>query len=179
MKRHWPQSLLLVSLGLALVCPPVFATPEWKGNGDNRSQDQSYGNQGEIPPWQQGKKHDKEWKRDKHDKHEHDSKYERRDERGRRYESAGLSDRDARRFAYESHLNYGEYRSLPPGIRKNMERGKPLPPGIAKRYVPHDMLVRLPVHPGYEWRVVGTDLVLVTVGTLIVQEVLMDIFMNH
>jgi hypothetical protein len=30
-------------------------------------------------------------------------------------------------------------KGLPPGIAKNVERGKPLPPGIAKRYLPQDL----------------------------------------
>jgi hypothetical protein len=49
-------------------------------------------------------------------------------------------------------VNYGltGYDSLP-GIAKNLARGKPLPPGIAKKTVPASML-GLPSYPGYEWR---------------------------
>jgi hypothetical protein len=68
------------------------------------------------------------------------------------------------------------YRPLPPGIRKNLARGKPLPPGIAKKYAPAPMVSRLPVYPGHEWRVVGTDLVLLAVATAIVVDVLSDVF---
>lgn len=68
------------------------------------------------------------------------------------------------------------YKPLPPGIRKNLERGKPLPPGIAKKMAPAPMLSRLPVHPGHEWRVVGTDLVLVAIATAVVVEVLANVF---
>lgn len=64
-------------------------------------------------------------------------------------------------FDHARHLalNYGltGYDSLPPGIAKNLARGKPLPPGIAKKTVPADMLGQLPSYPGYEWRVVGDD----------------------
>ncbi|WP_174875045.1 anti-virulence regulator CigR family protein [Vogesella oryzae] len=170
MKRDWHTKTLLAAISLSLVGMPVMAAPpEGKGNGNHQD---GYQHQGETPPWMQGQKHDK------HEKYSKGGKSAHHDAGSRHYESAGISRDDARRFAYESHLNYGEYRSLPPGIRKNLARGKPLPPGIAKRYVPHDMLVRLPERPGYEWRVVGTDLVLVTVGTLIVHEILKDVFMH-
>lgn len=58
-------------------------------------------------------------------------------------------------------VNYGVvgYAPLPPGIAKNLARGKPLPPGIAKKYPPNAMLAQLPYHPGYEWRVAGSDLI--------------------
>jgi Ni/Co efflux regulator RcnB len=38
------------------------------------------------------------------------------------------------------------------------------------------MISRLPVHAGHEWRVVGTDLVLVAVATAIVVDILLDVF---
>ena len=44
----------------------------------------------------------------------------------------------------------GPAQSLPPGIRKNLARGKPLPPGIAKKMVPGPMLRELPVYAGHE-----------------------------
>lgn len=63
---------------------------------------------------------------------------------------------------------------LPPGIAKNLTRGKPLPPGIAKKIDP-SLARQLPYYPGYEWRQYGTDAVLVEVGTTVVREVLRDI----
>ena len=80
----------------------------------------------------------------------------------------------ARRYAVD-HGAQG-YQPLPPGIRKNLARGKPLPPGIAKKYAPAPMVSRLPVHPGHEWRVVGTDLVLVAIATAVVVDILIDVF---
>jgi hypothetical protein len=80
----------------------------------------------------------------------------------------------ARRYAMDTG-SYG-YQPLPPGIRKNLARGKPLPPGIAKKYAPAPMVTRLPVHPGHEWRVVGTDLVLVAIATAVVVDILVDVF---
>lgn len=65
-------------------------------------------------------------------------------------------------------------KALPPGIAKNLARGKPLPPGIAKQIDPA-LARQLPYYPGYEWRQYGTDAVLVEVGSTIVREVLRDI----
>ncbi|MDQ9387136.1 anti-virulence regulator CigR family protein, partial [Serratia marcescens] len=74
--------------------------------------------------------------------------------------------------------NYGltGYSSLPPGIAKNLARGKPLPPGIAKKVVPYSMLRDLPQYPGYEWRIAGDDLVLVALSTAIVASVINGVF---
>lgn len=65
----------------------------------------------------------------------------------------------------------GPAQSLPPGIRKNLARGKPLPPGIAKRF-DNRLLGKLPHYDGYEWRQVGTDVVLVALATGLIYEVL-------
>ncbi|CAI0845106.1 RcnB family protein [Serratia proteamaculans] len=74
--------------------------------------------------------------------------------------------------------NYGltGYGSLPPGIAKNLARGKPLPPGIAKKMVPSSMLHDLPYYPGYEWRIAGDDLVLVALSTALVASVINGVF---
>lgn len=87
---------------------------------------------------------------------------------------AGITATLAHRYA----LDYGlsGYSSLPPGIRKNLARGKPLPPGIAKKMVPSPLLSRLPRYPGYEWRVAGSDLILIAVATAVVADVLYDVF---
>ncbi|MGY6273603.1 anti-virulence regulator CigR family protein [Achromobacter denitrificans] len=87
---------------------------------------------------------------------------------------AGITISTARAYAQEYGLS--GYSSLPPGIRKNLARGKPLPPGIAKKMVPGPMLARLPVYPGYEWRVAGSDLILVAVASAIVADVLQGVF---
>ena len=68
------------------------------------------------------------------------------------------------------------YRALPPGIAKNLARGKPLPPGIAKKAVPSSMLNQLPYYPGYEWRVVGNDLVLIALSTAVVTAIINSVF---
>lgn len=68
------------------------------------------------------------------------------------------------------------YETLPPGIRKNLARGKSLPPGIAKKSLPGGMLERLPVRSGYEWLAIGTDLVLIESASGILADVLADVF---
>lgn len=65
--------------------------------------------------------------------------------------------------------------SLPPGIQKNLARGKPLPPGIAKK-LDGRLLGRLPHYDGYEWQQAGTDLILVTLATGLIYEVLSGVF---
>lgn len=64
---------------------------------------------------------------------------------------------------------------LPPGIAKNLARGKPLPPGIAKRYLPRDLATRLPVRAGYERLIVGDDILLVSIATGIIVDILNDV----
>jgi Ni/Co efflux regulator RcnB len=66
--------------------------------------------------------------------------------------------------------------ALPPGIRKNLQRGKPLPPGIAKQQLDSRLVSRLPYYEGHEWLQVGTDLVQVSISTGLVNEVLNDMF---
>jgi hypothetical protein len=43
----------------------------------------------------------------------------------------------------------------------NVARGKPLPPGIAKRYLPNDLKRLLPSYPGYDYLIAGNDVLLV------------------
>lgn len=65
--------------------------------------------------------------------------------------------------------------SLPPGIQKNLARGKPMPPGIAKK-LDGRLLGRLPHYDGYEWRQAGTDLILVAIASGLIYEVLNGAF---
>ncbi|WPZ33051.1 anti-virulence regulator CigR family protein [Thalassobaculum sp. OXR-137] len=68
--------------------------------------------------------------------------------------------------------------SLPPGIAKNLARGKPLPPGIAKKAAPNDLLRQLTIPRGYTLETVGTDVVLIEIGTRIVADLLKDVIRN-
>ncbi|MNE23817.1 hypothetical protein D3C80_1170880 [compost metagenome] len=65
--------------------------------------------------------------------------------------------------------------ALPPGIQKNLARGKPLPPGIAKK-LDGRLLGQLPHYDGYEWMQAGVDLLLVAVATGIIYEVVNGAF---
>lgn len=89
---------------------------------------------------------------------------------------AGIGVAAARQLVVEVRIDTGVYRPLPPGIRKKLARGKPLPPGIAKQRAPAALVARLPVHAGYEWRVIGRDLVLVAIATAIIADILFDVF---
>ncbi len=88
--------------------------------------------------------------------------------------TVGISAGEARRIAVSHGLT--GMRQLPPGIQRNLARGKPLPPGIARQMVPGPMLGDLPEIPGHEWRIAGRDLILIVIGTLIVAEILEDVF---
>jgi hypothetical protein len=89
-------------------------------------------------------------------------------------QSSRITAAEARRLAVANGLT--GYKSLPPGIAKNLARGKPLPPGIARTRVPGGMLNSLPQIEGHEWQISGRDLILIAIGTLIVVEVLQNVF---
>ncbi|WP_051608820.1 anti-virulence regulator CigR family protein [Fodinicurvata fenggangensis] len=62
--------------------------------------------------------------------------------------------------------------SLPPGIAKNLARGKPLPPGIAKKALPGDLQGRLPGRHGYDRIIAGNDVLLVKAATGVIVDIL-------
>ena len=68
--------------------------------------------------------------------------------------------------------------ALPPGIAKNVARGKPIPPGIAKRGVPNGLSGQLSIPSGYELQTVGTDVVLIQAATRIIADILKDVLRN-
>lgn len=88
--------------------------------------------------------------------------------------SLSITYNEARSLAVQGGLV--GYSALPPGIAKNLARGKPLPPGIAKKMVPVSMLNQLPHYPGYEWRIAGNDLVLIALSTAIVTTIINNVF---
>jgi hypothetical protein len=64
---------------------------------------------------------------------------------------------------------------LPPGVAKNLARGKALPPGIAKQQLPGDLSQRLPpVRDGYERVIIDGRVLLVEIATQLIHDVLMD-----
>lgn len=70
--------------------------------------------------------------------------------------------------------------ALPPGIAKNVQRGKPLPPGIAKRSLPSDLSGRLrernpSIGDVVDAVIVGDDVAIVDAASGVVVEILKDI----
>lgn len=150
MQRRQLLPLLLSPLALPALANP----PEGRGHGKGRN------------------KH--EDRDERQDGHQDDSNVSvRGDANG--LVSINVSVGDARLWVREAGVRE-RYADLPPGIRKNLARGKPLPPGIAKRLPPPALQQRLPQYPGYEWQVCGKDLVLVAVTTLVVAAVLNSVF---
>jgi hypothetical protein len=77
------------------------------------------------------------------------------------------------------HDGKKQQKGLPPGIARNLARGKPLPPGIAKQYLPDELIRALPpVRSGYERVIVDGKVLLVEIATQIVRDVLYDIVVN-
>ncbi|NHI01321.1 MULTISPECIES: anti-virulence regulator CigR family protein [Oceanimonas] len=155
MNKHSLIASLLLA-GLAL--PAQSQPPEGKGPG-------------QAP----GRLKEQKWQQDEGEHH--------RDRREYRYERERHHDRELHidelllRRLFREHrdwLHYDDRRSLPPGIAKNLRRGKPLPPGIAKRFDPR-LRERLPYYEGYEWRRVDNKAVLVDLATENVRYILEDI----
>mgnify|MGYP001822283075 CR=1 FL=1 len=70
-------------------------------------------------------------------------------------------------------------KSLPPGIAKNLRRGKPLPPGIAKQALPDGLVRLLPPAPrGYERIVLAGKILLVEIATQVIHDVLEDVILD-
>jgi hypothetical protein len=160
-KRRTFQTALAAVISLLLIAPPVMANPG-NGNGGGNGNHGNSGNSGNHGNKGQGS--DKST-----DVNSSHKSYGKPDN-----VNADLSYSQARSLA----VNYGliGYKSLPPGIAKNLARGKPLPPGIAKKTVPASMIGQLPYYPGYEWRVVGNDLVLIALSTAVVTAILNGVF---
>ncbi|WP_431222081.1 anti-virulence regulator CigR family protein [Serratia sp. L9] len=151
-KRRWSAIALALSLSISLSSVSVMANPgngNGAGHGNSANHDNGHGKGNSD--------------KSKKSKGSHDDLV-----------SVNVSYDRVRSLA----VNYGltGYQSLPPGIAKNLARGKPLPPGIAKKMVPASMLGQLPVYPGYEWRIAGNDLVLIALSTAIVASVINGVF---
>ena len=69
----------------------------------------------------------------------------------------------------------GKSRGFPPGVAKNLARGKPLPPGIAKKALPTGLDAELPPPTrGYERVIIDGRVVLVEVATQMIHDILSD-----
>ena len=90
--------------------------------------------------------------------------------------SFSVGNREQIRAHYSSNPHRAP-EALPPGTRKNLTRGKTLPPGIAKRFPPDALRSALSIPPQYEVIEVGWDVLLVEVATGIVHDVLRDVIL--
>jgi len=71
-------------------------------------------------------------------------------------------------------------KGLPPGIAKNLQRGKPLPPGIEKQVLPTGLIALLPPPPhGFERVVLAGKILLVEVATQVIHDVLEDVVLGR
>jgi hypothetical protein len=68
-----------------------------------------------------------------------------------------------------------EVEALPPGIARNLARGKRLPPGIAKRQIPSALQAQLPTRAGVEVSIFGDRIVLLEASGVVV-DILAGIF---
>ncbi|WP_254277458.1 anti-virulence regulator CigR family protein [Halomonas sp. 3H] len=183
------------SLALLLAAGPALAQPaDNPGRGQGASQGQGQGER-KVPPGQQkqaqeerqqgqqaqpgrGADRGREEAREPETWRERDREsWRERERRDDGYRNGPrIDERELRRIFGERRdwVREDDRAGLPPGIRMNLERGKPLPPGIAKRF--DDRTLRdLPRYDGYEWRRVGPDAVLVDIANDIVYEVLRDV----
>ncbi|HDT3267279.1 TPA: hypothetical protein QHM59_002708 [Enterobacter ludwigii] len=169
--RRFTTTALAVVLSLTFAVVPVMANPG-NGNGSGHGNSGGQGN---------GGSHGNSGSHGNGNSGTHGNKQNNGQENPGKSNKSVSDDVDARvSFDHARHLalNYGltGYESLPPGIAKNLARGKPLPPGIAKKTVPASMLGQLPSYPGYEWRVVGDDLVLIALSTAVVTTIINGVF---
>lgn len=165
-KRRTLKTALAAVISLVVLAAPVYANPG-NGNGGghgngggNHGNSDNHGNSGDHNNQGQGKSAEDHGNRKNYGKPDH--------------VDSDISFSRARSLA----VNYGlvGYKALPPGIARNLVRGKPLPPGIAKKTLPASMINDLPYYPGYEWRAVGHDLVLVALSTAIVTSIINGVF---
>ncbi|MFY0990179.1 anti-virulence regulator CigR family protein [Halomonas sp. C05BenzN] len=181
MRNGTTRPLLLASLlGLALAAGPVLAQPaDNPGRGQGAgAREQPPGQRGEAPgrgasPQQERRDterpRNRDYWRDRERERHGEGRVERRD-------GPRIVEGEVRRI-FERHrefIRHDDRDGLPPGIRMNLERGKPLPPGIARNF--DDRVLRdLPRHDGYRWHRVGPDAVLVDAANDVIHEVLRDI----
>lgn len=160
MKQH-PTRLITSAIlaALAFGSASTFAQPP-----ENRGKPEAHGGKHAQHP---GKQHRGD--KSENEQHQRGERYQERDNRHVSIEEAVI------RGIFRDQRNYIEpARSLPPGIQKNLARGKPLPPGIAKQFDGR-VQSRLPSYQGYDWRQVGTDAVLVDATTGVIEAIIANI----
>src|SRR5690554_2181709 len=194
MSKRIPLRLALAATSLALVMAagPVLAQPadnpgrgQGQGAGQERREQAQPGRGGERGPQasREEQRRDGDWRgreRDRdgyRDRDRRDGDWRDRERREERYRSGPRIDERELRRRFDERRDWvreDERAGLPPGIRMNLERGKPLPPGIAKRFDERS-LGYLPRYDGYEWRRVGPDAILVDAANEIIYQVIRDV----
>lgn len=174
-KRRNVMAVVAALISLSLASAPALANPG-NGNGNGKGNGGNHGNSAKFDGQGNGNKGNKGNQGNKGNAgYNKASSGESRKNYGKPDRvDADISFDGARRLAVNHGLT--GYQSLPPGIAKNLARGKPLPPGIAKRAVPASMLGQLPYYPGYEWQIVGNDLVLIALSTAVVTAIINGVF---
>jgi Ni/Co efflux regulator RcnB len=131
---------------------------------------------------------------DKGGKHGHGNKHEQRDD-DRRYDDRrndisiqvyfGNNDRRIVNEYYAPEFRAGHCPPglakkgngcMPPGQAKKWRKGQPLPQGIAYYELPHDLVYRMPPPPPrHRYVRVGSDILLLSIGSGIVVDAMIDI----
>ncbi|MCO1621914.1 MULTISPECIES: anti-virulence regulator CigR family protein [Pseudomonas] len=156
MARSPIMTAIVTSLAVVLASGPALADP---GNGKGQGQGQGHG-KGQA----------------QHAQGQGNSGGHKQSAGGNNWHGGPSIDRGDVLGILGGHRNYwSPGPALPPGIQKNLARGKPLPPGIAKK-LDGRLLGQLPHYDGYEWMQAGADLILVAVATGIIYEVLNGAF---
>lgn len=91
----------------------------------------------------------------------------------------GHSHRAEHGHGHGHHVAHGHNGRLPPGIARNLERGKPLPPGIAAHRLPDSLQTRLPPPPkGYQRVVLDGRVLLIDIATRVIRDKLEDVLIR-
>lgn len=155
---------LIAGLGVLMLSASALvqaAPPDQRGGHDDNGpgQHQDHGPQG-GPQDNRGNDHGNDHGKDQHADNRGNDHRE-----GRPPQDFG----DVRRTIQEHREIIGRGQPLPPNI--HVVKGHPLPRGYGRR-LDDRSLQYLPRYDGYEWRRLGTDVVLVAIGSGIVYEIL-------
>lgn len=170
-----PRSLI-AAVGIAMVgvAPLLQAAPGPQGQGQGNEQ-HTQGPQGQAPG-QQGRGQDQQpGQGQQHQQGGQGGNGSNGNAQASRGQSGRQGGRPPQDFApirqtiSEHRESFGRGNALPANIR--VERGHPLPRGYG-RPLNAAALNQLPHYEGYQWRRLGSDVVLVAIGTGLVYEIL-------
>ncbi len=167
-RRRFRRLAPVGALMLGLVALPALANP---GNGG--PPEHAKGGQGQS---ERLRRDVSDRDRERHEERHEARRFDDRDRDRYRHEDPSLEEALIRDI-FHRHRDayaYEDREAIPPGIRQNLARGKPMPPGIAKR-LDGDLRRDLPHYDGYEWRRVGADAILVDITNDIIHAVIHDV----